>query len=564
MVERRGPGDSPGANGPGPEGAGFGHHPSPCELIVVAREDAELGRDSGAPLERFLAEERLELEPLFGSEPRGRDLVPELALFFRVRGAGRRPEEAATRLRAMPGVAAAYVKPGALPAGTGPADPFGDAATRGDGGAGPIPDYTDHQGYLAPAPEGVDAFWAWAQAGGRGEGVGVVDVGGAWQLGHEDLGQKLAGTIAGTPVPDLAWRNHGTNVLGVVGGAGGGFGVTGIAPGTLTATASCHGIGTARALQAAADRLAPGDLVLLGLHRPGPRYGYGRRDDQRGCIPLEWWPDDNAAVRYATAKGVLVVAAAGNGGESLDDPLYGTRPDDFPAWWRNPFDPDEPCSGAVLVGAGAPPPGTHGRAHGPDRSRLAFSNHGLRLDAQGWGREVTTTGGSWDRPGDLRGGPEEQTWYTDVFSGTSAAASMVLGTLASLQGMLKATGRAPLTAHRARELLRATGSPQRDAPGRPAALQRIGNRPDLRAAAAHLLPSPVASGAAERLWDELIPYPPANTPRLRLYVAGAWRGLDHPDPAVRQAVHTAFASGRPGGVHVWYAADKVVGLVVTD
>ncbi|KFF97194.1 hypothetical protein IQ62_32195 [Streptomyces scabiei] len=49
--------------------------------------------------------------------------------------------------------------------------------------------------------------------------------------------------------------------------------------------------------------------------------------------------------------------------------------------------------------------------------------------------------------------------------------------------------------------------PQQDAPGRPAS-QRIGNRPDIRAAVAHLLPEAVGSGTAERYWDELLPLSP--------------------------------------------------------
>ena len=48
------------------------------------------------------------------------------------------------------------------------------------------------------------------------------------------------------------------------------------------------------------------------------------------------------------------------------------------------------------------PPGTHGRNHGADRSRLDFSNYGALIDAQGWGREVTTCG-----YGDLQGGANE-------------------------------------------------------------------------------------------------------------------------------------------------------------
>jgi hypothetical protein len=136
----------------------------------------------------------------------------------------------------------------------------------------------------------------------------------------------------------------------------------------------------------------------------------------------------------------------------------------------------------------------------------------------------------------------------------------VVGALASLQGMLKATGQDPMTPERARTILRSSGSPQQDAPGRPAS-QRIGNRPDIKAAVTRLMPSTVGTGQAERYWDELIPYPHELPPRLRLFVAGAWRNLNNPAPELRQAVHSAFAAGRPD-IRVWFSDDEVVGLVV--
>lgn len=572
-----GPGAGPGAAGPGPDGSGFTYRGAEEELIVLARPEARLrvqadgvrsaaGADVSA-LNMFLGDEQLAMEPLFGSEERlhgaseasaaGAD-VPDLALFYRVRGGGDRAQELRSRISALPGIVTAYVKPGAVPASM--PEEF-DEARRMKEKTAATPDFTARQRYLGPAPEGVDAHWAWQRLGGSGEGVTVIDVEGAWQLGHEDLSAKLAGLVVGTPIADVAWRNHGTAVLGVIGGDRGEHGVTGIAPEAVTAAASFQGVGTAAAIHAAAQRLSPGDIVLIELHRPGPRFDFAPRDDQRGYIPLEWWPDDFAAIKFATAKGIVVVGAAGNGAESLDDAVYERRPDEFPSWWHNPFNPSNRSSGAVLVGAGAPPPGTHGRDHGPDRSRLAFSNFGARLDAQGWGREVTTTGGFWDRPGDLQGGSEEIAWYTDTFSGTSSASPVVVGALACLQGMLKAGGQRPMTSQRAREVLRATGSPQQDAPGRPAS-QRIGNRPDLKGAVTNVLPSTVGSGQAERFWDELIPYPPELPPRIRLFVAGDWRNLNHPSPEIRQAMHAAFAGGRPD-VRVWFSDDEVVGLVVT-
>ncbi|KAB1989341.1 S8 family peptidase [Streptomyces triticiradicis] len=580
MTDQVQPAQGPGTSGPGPDGAGFTYRGAEQELIVVARPEAGLraradgvrsvaGADVSA-LDMFLSDEQLVLEPLFGNEDRLRQSAagggsgPGLALFYRLRGARDRARELRARIAALPGIDAAYVKPGAVPASRETAPWTGRSADDGrrtKEGAPVTPDFTGRQGYLRPAPEGVDAYWAWQRPGGSGRGVTVIDVEGAWQLGHEDLASKLAGIVVGTPHTDLAWRNHGTAVIGVIGGGRDEHGITGIVPDAVTAAASVRGVGTAAAVHAAAERLGPGDIILVGLHAPGPRFDFEERDSQAGYIPLEWWPDDFAAVQDATARGILVVAAAGNGAESLDDALYERRPAEFPAWWRNPFNPSNPSSGAILVGAGAPPPGTHGRDHGPDRSRLAFSNHGARVDAQGWGREVTTTGGFWDRPGDLQGGAEEIAWYTDTFSGTSSASPVVVGALAALQGMLKAAGQAPMSAERARVLLRTTGSPQQDAPGRPAS-QRIGSRPDVKAAVARLLPEAVGSGQAERYWDELLPYPRELPPRLRLYVSGAWRSLDDPSPEIRRAVHSAFAGGRPD-VRVWFADDEIVGLVVT-
>ncbi|MEU7768708.1 hypothetical protein AB0B25_26870 [Nocardia sp. NPDC049190] len=128
-------------------------------------------------------------------------------------------------------------------------------------------------------------------------------------------------------------------------------------------------------------------------------------------------------------------------------------------------------SGAIVVGAGAPPPGWHGRDHGP--ARLTFSTYGQRVDAQGWGLEVTTTG-----YGDLQGGTEKDLWYTGAFSGTSSASPIVVDAVASYQGMSgAATGRR--TPAQVRALLRETGSPQTDASGR-SATQRIGDLPDLK------------------------------------------------------------------------------------
>jgi Subtilase family len=427
--------------------------------------------------------------PIFGSEPRvaaSRAAVaaaeaaslPALTGYYSVRVAPDKMAKLATALMNDPNVLAAYVKPAAVPAIWLDDKQGVDAAP--DGEQAPTASFIARQLYLEVAPGGIDARYAWTRGGGKGLGVRVIDIEGAWRFGHEDLLQNQGGVIGGTESTALNWRNHGTAVVGVIGADENAFGVTGIAPLANTRAISIFGTtGSANAIRQAADALSAGDIILIELHRQGPD---GNGTGQDGFIAIEWWPDDFAAVLYAASRGVIVVEAAGNGARNLDAAVFNTRPAGFPASWSNPFNLANPQSGAIVVGAGAPPPGTHGSDHGPDRSRLDFSNHGARVDTQGWGQEVTTTG-----YGNLQGGTNEDLWYTDTFNGTSSASPIIVGAVACMQGALRAASRPLLTPATARDILRTTGSAQTDAPGRPAT-QRIGNRPNLRQAINRLIP----------------------------------------------------------------------------
>jgi hypothetical protein len=487
---------------------------APRELVVVMNDGVDLrvapaglASASGAdvaPLAKVLAGEKAALRPLFGlPEERLRyramaradersEAQPDLATYYQVDAPSARLDGIAEALRAQPTVRAAYVKPPAeLPMRVGAAAlPLAAEAPPAS------PDFSARQGYLDAAPGGVDARHAWTRPGGRGTDVRIIDIEGAWRFSHEDLKLNQGGIVAGAPPNDPVWVNHGTAVVGVFGGDGNSFGVTGICPDADVRAISVFGsTGSAAAIRMAADLLQPGDILLIELHRAGPRFAYQLRPDQRGYIPIEWWPDDYDAIRYAIGRGVIVVEAAGNGGEDLDDPIYQLPAPGFPAGWSNPFARGGRDSGAILVGAGAPPPGTHGADHGPDRSRLDFSNYGAAVDAQGWGVEVTTCG-----YGDLQGGSNEDFWYTDTFNGTSSASPVVVGALGCVQGVLRAAQRPTLTPQAARGLLRSTGSAQQDAPGRPAS-QRIGHRPDVRALLGAVMPQAATGVPLHRYWN---------------------------------------------------------------
>ncbi|HEV2915075.1 MAG TPA: S8 family serine peptidase [Pyrinomonadaceae bacterium] len=500
--------------------------PTPRELILVAEPEAGLRarREKiisvvGAeiePLVGLLASVEATMRPLFGvSEewlkrrmtPSTNILMdggqaPDLSIFYKITAPDHLLEWLTPRLRELSTVKAAYIKPGAEP-------PIIDHGIELSDGLDPgeiTGDFSEFQVYLNPAAEGgIDVCSAWEMEGGRGAGVNIVDVEGAWRFSHEDLLENQSGVIGGIPIAKRGWRNHGTAVIGIISGDPNDFGITGICPDANLRAISVFGDSaggpvagwsSAAAIRLAADALQPGDIMLIELHRPGPRANFKERDDERGYIPVEWWPCDMAAIRYATSRGIIVVEAGGNGNQNLSDDIYDQNPTfpngPFPAEWRNPFRRDPIDTGAILVGAGAPPLGINGSNFGPARSRMRFSNFSsgdnIIMDTQGWGEEVATCGYG----GLSQNNPDEDRWYTRRFNGTSSAAPMIAGALGCLQGALKARGQL-LTPTRARELFRTIGSEQQDAPQdglNSVESHRIGPLPDLRRMLDILIPPP--------------------------------------------------------------------------
>lgn len=305
------------------------------------------------------------------------------------------------------------------------------------------PSFETYQGYLGPAPHGIDAPAAW-QRGQRGAGVWFADIEGGWNAAHEDLPGDRIRHVGGTPINDPSWRAHGTAVLGEVVGVDNGKGVVGIAPEVERVfTSSIGGTTVAVAIDRAASQLRPGDVLLIELQGGGPRGRY---------LPIEYWDDNFEVIQAATRRGVIVIEAAGNGGENLDHKAYGRK-----------FDRNHRDSGAIMIGAGGP-----AREGFSDRERLEFSNYGGRVDVQGWGRKVATLD-----YGDLQSCAGADRHYTDEFSGTSSASPIVAGAAVLLEGSARQRG-AVLTPAVLRELLRSTGTPQSGDTAK-----QIGPRPDL-------------------------------------------------------------------------------------
>lgn len=296
----------------------------------------------------------------------------------------------------------------------------------------PTRDLSALQGYLGPAP-GVDAIAAWA-LGVDGTGVRMADVEYAWLVDHEEWNE---GQLIPEPgqTPDLASLegiadgNHGTAVAGELIGGDNGYGVTGIAHGgTLgvypTATIE-SGSRRPDAIMAAAADSSVGDVVLLEM-----QIG----ENITGLLgPAELEESVWLATRMAVDAGIIIVAAAGNGALDLDR--------DEVAYYRDRGD-----SGAIIVGAGSP----------INHERLGFSSYGERVDVQGWGEAVFTTGyGAYAVYGD-----DMNQSYTPSFGGTSSASPIVAGVAALVQQAAKETHGTPLTFDQMRLVLRGTGIPQ--------------------------------------------------------------------------------------------------------
>ena len=486
--------------------------PAPPELVLIVDPKARLRVRNGEitsienvvdvrPLRTLLAFAHAAITPLYGvsedwlqrrmglsEKLMGIGQPLDLSLFYKITAPAPALAPLVFPLQEISFIQAAYIKPGVELT-------IFDNSIESVDGIDPglvTKDFSDRQVYLKDVVEGgIGVNCAWAKQGGRGANVNIIDVEGAWQFSHEDLLQNMFGLISGGGVPtyDSGWRNHGTAVLGVVGGDVNTFGVTGICPEASVRTTSVFGNANgdpvanwsaAAAIRLAADSLRPGDIILIEHHLPGPVADFRPNDAQFGYIPIEWWPCNLAAILYATTRGIIVVEAAGNGRQNLDDPVYSIAPSaphgPFPDWWRNPFADGSINSGAIVVGAGFPPLQVHGIYDEADRSRVEASNFGSRVDTQAWGDNVVTCGYG----GLIENVSDEDRWYTSRFNGTSSAAAMIAGAVGCLQGIMRARG-TPLDPVTLRTLLRNENlnSPQADGPFGHAADVHIGPRPNL-------------------------------------------------------------------------------------
>ncbi|WP_088363985.1 S8 family peptidase [Bacillus cereus] len=329
------------------------------------------------------------------------------------------------------------------------------------------------QGYLEPAPLGINAPYAWSIKGGDGKGTTFVDMEYGWLFNHEDLVNQKIELISGQNKSEH--HDHGTSVLGIVSAEDNNIGGIGIAPKAKVKVVSQirdnGNYNTADAILSAVNNMQAGDILLLEAQATYDGYG------DKNYFPVEVKPDIFDAIRMGTNKGIIIIEAGANGGNDLDQ-----FRDRNGKQVLNRNSPDFKDSGAIMVGAAS--------ARVPHK-RSYFSNYGSRVDVYGWGNAVDTT--------DAKPSEFITNLYTSSFAGTSSASPIIAGAAASIQGIAKNNQGRAYTPRQLRDILSdsSTGTKSNDPTS-----DKIGVLPDLKAILSKLGFSPNLSNDSSIVFPE--------------------------------------------------------------
>jgi serine protease len=333
--------------------------------------------------------------------------------------------------------------------------------THDDAPASPVTAGTRrmNRGHLAPAPEGIGAEYAWSASGGDGAGQDIIDIEEGWTLDHEGLRAHRPRLLYGTL--EDRWRCHGTSVLGLICALDKARRVTGVARNVRSVGVVSHrgdGNSIANAILFACSKLPAGGVLLLEvqvLDRGGRKW------------PVEVFAANYASIRLATACGLVVVEAGGNGRSDLDaySDGHGHRIFD-----RNSNDYRD--SGAIMVGAA-----TSAVPHGV----WIDSNIGSRINCYASGQQVRTLSSTQREP-------FSRQRTTASFGGTSSASAIIAGAALAVQGIVQSRFTGRLNGPQMRAVLSnpATGTASNNPPK-----DRIGVMPNLSAILHGELPHPV-------------------------------------------------------------------------
>jgi hypothetical protein len=342
--------------------------------------------------------------------------------------------------------------------------------------------------------------------GGDGAGVRIIDIERGWFLCLKDPNDAQSGLVAchedfpRSPQPALLKgenvrpsAEHGTSVLGILcaqdrGNNQGGVGIVPHATSvdcvsyveSVDAQCEAEVSNLAAAVTFATSRLGPGDVLLIEATL------YASEVDAADAAPELMMPVEASegirnAIAAATALGITVVEAGGNGTDPKDGTGFGTPPLDMDEWIHpapaaaEPTDDSTPpyaeCGGivvsAALVSSGGPP------------TRFDWAPRGQRVDCFAHGQGVYTT--TCLPPDEESANCSTAGYVSDYyppFGGTSAATAIVAGAVAVIQGLARAKLGAPFTPGQVRAILRdrAVNTEVRDENG----AEVVGVMPDLK------------------------------------------------------------------------------------
>ncbi|WP_430405453.1 S8 family peptidase [Fluviicola sp.] len=357
-----------------------------------------------------------------------------------------------------------------------------------------VPNLQPSQLYLFDQEQGIHVQEFWNAYSIYGAGVKVCDVEYTFNADHMDLPPVI---IVGPQPEDPGFgNNHGTAVLGEIASLNDGIGTTGIAYQSQLYFAGAY-INQSYYLEEALintlSELGEGDVVLIEQQTMAFE---GTPDE--GYAPVEWYEPFYDAIQLISGNGLIVVEAAGNGNRNLDDPMFTVD-----NGGHYPF-LEENWSEAIMVGAGAV------GIDDVSRSRLWFSNYGSRIDLQGNGEGVVTTG-----YGSAYGAEGPNKSYSNNFGGTSGASPIVVGAVTLLQSLSKNFTGNTLSKNEIRDLLVSTGKPQVAGTLFPVS-EKIGPLPNIFAAGNYLIDHLGIDEAYDKQAVSIFPNP--NTGSFAVYV----------------------------------------------
>lgn len=270
-------------------------------------------------------------------------------------------------------------------------------------------------GYLNAAPAGINAKYAWKIKGGKGESnVKFIDIEQGWELESK---YPSIQTLPLTGINEKTFGYHGSSVLSVIMMQENDEGYSGITPeakGYVISQWRPDGMhNDADAILAAVSYLNYGDILLLEAQS----YYSG---NENSLWPVEIQDAGFAVIRLATALGIIVIEAGGNGNNQRET---GNDLDLFESNGKrilNPGTDDFKDSGAIIVAAAT--------SYLPHK-RIMYSNYGSRVNCYAWGNGVVivekyTESGKIDVIVNKR-----------KLSGTSSASAIIAGAAIAIQGI---------------------------------------------------------------------------------------------------------------------------------